>query len=357
MTMENVQEAIAWLQQYDIIGAIIIIVAAFIIGEIAKLIINRAAKHIAKRTETSLDDHILHAVGKPVLWGITLAGVFVALLSMKILASRDAMILRAAEITGIIWGVWLLMRIIRALFRWYAEEMAGRTKSDLDDKYLHIFRRVINIILVAVAGMIILRELGIEITPLIASLGIGGLAIALALQDTIANFFSGFYIISERAIKIGDYIELEGGQLEGHVVDIGWRTSKIKTLANNYIILPNSKFSTSVVTNYQAPTPEMSVIIPVGVAYDSDLEKVERVTIETAAETQKEVDGGVKDFMPLIRYKEFADSSINFIAVLRVGHPVAKGMIRHEFIKRLTKRYRKEGIEIPFPIRTVYLKK
>jgi small-conductance mechanosensitive channel len=237
--------------------------------------------------------------------------------------------------------------------------MATRTKSKMDDKYLHVFRRIINIIILAVVGMMILSALGVQITPLIASLGIGGLAIALALQDTLANFFSGFYMISDRAVQIGDYVEIDapGGTIKGVVEDIGWRTSKLKTLTDNHVIVPNSQFANATVINYQAPRSEMSLIIPVGVSYNSDLEKVERVTNEVIKDTLQNVEGGVKDFEPLIRYREFADSSINLIAILRITEPVKQGLIRHEFVKRLKKRYDKEGIEIPFPQRDIHMKK
>jgi len=260
---------------------------------------------------------------------------------------------------GILLASWAGVRVIAALFRWYAHEIAGKTKSKMDDKYLHIFRRVINIILYAVVGMLILQQLGVQITPLIASLGIGGIAVALALKDTLENFFSGFYIISDRAVQIDDYVEVEapGGTVKGHVEDIGWRSSKIKTLTNNHVIVPNSTFANSVVINYQAPRSEMSLVVPCGVSYDSDLEKVEKVTNEVIRDVHKTVDGCDKKAKPAIRYKEFADSSINFIAIIKILDPVKQGPVRHEFIKRLKKRYDKEGIDIPFPIRTVLMHK
>jgi len=142
----------------------------------------------------------------------------------------------------------------------------------------------------------------------------------------------------------------------GHVEDIGWRTSKLKTLTDNHVIVPNSAFANATVINYQAPKPELSLIIPVGVSYDSDLEHVEKVTNEVIDWVHKNIKGGKKDAEPAIRYKEFGDSSINFIAIVRVKDPARQGPVRHEFIKALKKRYDEEGIDIPFPIRTVYMK-
>ncbi len=357
--MAFVNDAINLLHEYDVVGAIIIMAASLLIGKLVEIAIRKGAKRIAKKTKTSLDDHLIHAIEKPVLWGIVVAGLVLALLSINYLAARSTIIIRAATVVGVAWGTWVVIKIIRALFDWYAEEISVKTKTDMDDKYMHIFRRIINIVVYAVAGMLLLKELGVEITPLIASLGIGGLAVALALQDTLANFFSGFYMISDRAVKIGDYVEIEGtgGTVKGHVKDIGWRTSKIRTLTNNDVIVPNSNFANSTVINYQSPNSELSLIVPVGVAYDSDLDKVEQVTLEVIKQTHEEVEGCKKSADPLIRFKEFADSSINLIAILRIKDPVKKGVVRHEFIKRLKRRYDQEGIEIPFPIRTVVMKK
>jgi small-conductance mechanosensitive channel len=352
-----IQDIIQFIQQYEYIFAIIIILAAFVLGGVVKLILRKVAKKLTKKTKTSLDDEILNAVDKPILWAITAAGIFIALLSLKILDNYNAQVITAARISGILIGCWTTLRIVKGIIRWYQDEVAIKTETDMDDKYLHIFRRVINFIVYAIVGMLILGQLGVEITPFLASLGIGGIAIALALKDTLANIFSGFYMISDRAVKIGDYVEIEaaGGTVKGHVKDISWRTSKLKTLTDNYVIVPNAIFANSTVINYQAPTSEMSVIVPVGVSYDADLEKVEKVTNEVIVDCLEHVEGGKKGHNPAIRFREFADSSINFIAILRVKDPTNQGPVRHEFIKRLKKRFDAEGIEIPFPIRTVFM--
>ena len=164
--------------------------------------------------------------------------------------------------------------------------------------------------------LIILDRLKITITPFLASLGIGGLVVALALQDTLTNFFSGIYIFFDKPIRIGDYIQLESGQ-EGYVAQIGWRNTRIRMLPNNMVIVPNAKLVSSQITNFYLPETEMAALVQVGVSYQSDLEKVERVTIEVAKEVLEQVDGGVKEFEPFIRYHTFSDFSINFTVILR----------------------------------------
>lgn len=211
-----------------------------------------------------------------------------------------------------------------------------------------------NIIVVIIGGLVILNYFGISITPMLTALGVGGLAVALALQDTLANLFAGVYMTLARRVSTGDYVKLDSGE-EGFVEDMGWRETIIRNLPGNRIIVPNSKLAQTIVTNFNAPKKDMAVLVQVGVAYASDLKKVERVTIEVGRDVMKTVEGGVPDFEPFIRYHTFADFSINFTVILRGQDFVAQYLIKHEFIKRLHERYKKEGIEIPFPIRTVHL--
>ncbi|CAD7782745.1 MAG: Small-conductance mechanosensitive channel [Candidatus Methanoperedenaceae archaeon GB50] len=182
------------------------------------------------------------------------------------------------------------------------------------------------------------------------------MAVALALQDTLANLFAGLHIVATKKVRPGDYIKIETGE-EGYVTDITWRDTTIRQLPNNIVIIPNSKLASAIVTNYYFPERELAVLVQVGVSYDSDLEKVEKVTIEVAKEVMQEVSGGVPEFNPFIRYHTFDDFSINFTVILRAKEFVDQYLVKHEFVKRLKKRYDQEGIEIPFPIRTVFLKK
>jgi small-conductance mechanosensitive channel len=199
---------------------------------------------------------------------------------------------------------------------------------------------------------VILNTLGISITPILATLGVGGLAVALALQETLSNLFSGFHILMARQIRIGDYVKLETGE-EGYVIDINWRTTKIKMLPNNVVLIPNAKLAQAIIVNYYLPEKEMAVLVNLGVHYKSDLKKVEKITCEVAREVMKEVSGGVPEFEPFIRYNTFADFRINFTVILRAREYVDQYLIKHEFIKRLHERYNKENINIPYPIRAI----
>lgn len=200
--------------------------------------------------------------------------------------------------------------------------------------------------------LILLDNLGISITPVLASFGVGSLAIALALQPTLENFFSGMQLVIDKPISIGQFIRLDSGE-EGYVHNIGWRSTSIRMLPDNMVIVPNKLLVNSRVINYHYPCKEIATGVEVGVHYGSDLEKVEKVTLEVAREILKNVQGGVPEFAPSIRFHTFSDYSINFTVNLRAKEFVDTYLIKHEFIKRLHKRYREEGIVIPCPIRTI----
>ena len=188
------------------------------------------------------------------------------------------------------------------------------------------------------------------------ALGISGLAVALALQDTLGNLFAGVQIIMSRQIRPGDYIALADGE-EGAVTDIQARNTTIRTFPErNRVLVPNSILASTVVTNYSLPRRRLFITLPVGVAYDSDLERVEAVTLDVAKQVLSDVEGGLTDEAPFVRYEEFSDFSINFLLRVPVQQFTDQFLVRHELVKRLHERYGAEGIEIPFPIRTVYMR-
>lgn len=219
------------------------------------------------------------------------------------------------------------------------------------EKTPQLFNRLITLIVFILALIVILQYFQVKITPMLAALGIAGLAIGLALQSTLSNLFAGLQILGNKPIRVGDYIEVNN--FEGYVEDIGWRSVRMKTIQNNLIIIPNSKLMESVIINDSMPEKQMSVLVQCGVDYSSDLKHVEKITLDIARKIQKTFDGAVSDFEPLIRYHTFGDNNIDFTVVLRIKEFSKKYPIKHEFIKALKEKYDKEGIEISWPIRKV----
>lgn len=215
-----------------------------------------------------------------------------------------------------------------------------------------IFVSITRVIVYAIGALVLLDSLGIAITPLLTALGVGGLAVALALQDTLSNLFAGIHILASRKVQPGDFIQLDNG-MQGYVVDTNWRNTIIRQLPNNLLVVPNATVASSIVTNFHLPEHELSVTVQAGVGYDSDLDRVEQVTVEVGREVMQEVEGGVPAHEPTVRYTGFGGSSITFNVGLRAAEVTTQALIVHEFIKRVHRRYQKEGIEFQSPNETI----
>jgi small-conductance mechanosensitive channel len=204
--------------------------------------------------------------------------------------------------------------------------------------------------------LILLYHFGVSITPILTAFGVGGLAVALALQDTLSNLFAGFYISVAGQVRLGDYIKLNTSE-EGYVTDISWRSTTIRALANNLIIIPNSKLAQAVVTNYYLPERRVSLGIPVSVTYDSDPDVVERVLLEEAKGAAGSVAGLLADPAPSVQLiPGFGESGLSFTVGYSVSEFADQYRVQHELRKRILKRFRAEGIQMPYPTRTVYLR-
>ena len=325
-----------------------IIALGLLAGLIAETIIFRRLRRLSAATPWKIDGVILQAVGRlPVLWAV-IAGAYVAV-SLTPLDREGRDRLETVLLVGAIFSVTVFIaRAGAGLIAVYAQKKQGLLPS------VSIFTRIIRVAVFVIGLLVILQSLDISVTPIITALGIGGLAVSLALQDTLSNLFAGLSMTVSRQIRPGDYIQLDSGE-QGYVTDITWRNTTIRALPNNMIIVPNAKLASVIITNYYFPEQEMAVLVQVGVSYDSDLSRVEQVTMEVGREIMREVPGGVPEFEPFIRYHTFSDYSINFSVILRGREFTDQYLLKHEFIKRLHVRYAAEGIQIPFPIRTVHL--
>ncbi|BCE00193.1 mechanosensitive ion channel family protein [Marinicellulosiphila megalodicopiae] len=215
-----------------------------------------------------------------------------------------------------------------------------------------IVKGVTRTIILSLGLLVLLGTLGISVTPIIASLGITSLAVALALQPTLENFFSGVQLVIDKPIRVDDYIELDSGE-QGFVKKIGWRSTWIQMLPNNTVIIPNSNLCNAKIINYFYPEKELSVPVEVGVHYDSDLDHVEQVTLEVARSILISHEYGVDEYNTFILFHTFDSSSINFTVMLRAKEYFNRFFLKSAFIKELHKRYAQEGIVIPYPIRAI----
>ncbi len=338
------------IQMEKLLLPLIITLSLAVLLLIVRGIIFRLFHRWAERSESQLDNLIIRAVKIPsIFWCLAIGlylGVDVSEYSGKYLKyiHESINILLIFSITA------AAATLIGRIFNHYVQ------KSDIPIPTTGLVNGILRSIIWVVGLIIILNFLGIPITPMITALGVGGLAVALALQDTLANLFAGVHIMMEKSIRVGDFVKLESGQ-EGYVEDITWRTTRVRMLPNNMVIIPNHKFSQSIVTNYYLPEKRMSLLIPVSVSYQADPEKVEAVLIDVAKQAVGEIPGLLGDPEPFVRFiPGFGDSSLDFTLICQVQEFVDQYLAQHELRKRIFKRLKNEGLEIPFPHRTVYLR-
>jgi small-conductance mechanosensitive channel len=332
----------------DWITPVAYVVGGFLIGLFLRKFIISRIHRFAKRTNWEGDEVIIGTLRGTIVILMVLLGLYLALPHLPLSTSALSITGKVLFVLAILLVTLLLARVSNGFIDIYFMKARGEVPST------SILKNSLIIIFFIIATLIILNHFGISITPILTALGVGGLAVALALQGPLNNFFSGLQIIFSGEIMQGHYIKLDSGE-EGYVVDITWRTTSVRERPDNIIVIPNSKLADAILKNYNAPEAEMILYIEVGVSYDSDLEEVERITNEVAHDVLTEFEGGVENFKPFIRYESFGESSINFRVRLRITEFGEKFRVGHEFIKRLHKRYNEEGINIPFPIRTVYM--
>ncbi|MDD5044566.1 MAG: mechanosensitive ion channel family protein [Candidatus Omnitrophica bacterium] len=325
---------------------IVVFLITLLVGSIFRRVLLARLRRWSERSKSKVDDVIVAAISGPFnIWCLMLA-IYLALEVSPAPASLIRICGKVLLVLGIASITLVFSNVTVNVIKVYSNRSGGVLPA------ASITQNISRITIFTIGILIILNSLGISITPILATLGVGGLAVALALQETLSNLFAGFHVIAAHQVRIGDYVKLDSGE-EGYVIDINWRTTKIRMLPNNVVLVPNEKLIKSIVTNYYLPDKEMAVLVNLGVHYNSDLKKVEELTCEVAKETMRETPGGVPGFEPFIRYGGFGDFSINFTVILRAKEFVDQYLIKHEFIKRLHERYKKEGIIIPYPIRAV----
>lgn len=319
-----------------------------LIGLVLERFVVKRLKAAAARTSWEGDEIILKGVhGMTLLW-CALIGLSAAILQMRIDPLLRARASSTLLLIAMASATIALARIVAGLIRLYTGRVQGVLPST------SLLANLGKIAVVVTGALVICDTFGIRITPIVTALGVGGIAVALALQDTLSNLFAGLQIMASGHVNPGDYVRLDEAH-EGHVVDISWRHTTLKSLANNIINVPNSKLASGIVTNYHARDMAVSVSVQVTVAHGSDLDAVERVTEEVARECQMTVPGGVPGFRPQVRFQAFAESGITCSVSLQACTFVDQFLLKHELVKRLNRRYRDEKIALATPVRTVTL--
>lgn len=345
-----------WLENIDIDFLVTwavpfgIVALGVVLGVVVEWSAVKTMLRFTRKTKFRWDDVVANSCKRNIAGLVIVFSVWVAAEYAPFDAETEAFILPALQAIASFIVLVFLARVISGLTA-LAMERSGTNLASAS-----LITLAIKMIILGVGIVFILQNtLNINVGPIFAALGIGGLAAALALQDTLSNLFSGVQIIATRQVRPGDYIQLESGEL-GFVTDVNWRNVKIQSHPDdNMIIVPNSRLATAVMINYNLPRRLLMESVMVGVSYDSDLDHVERVAQEVAEQTVEDVSGGAKLPKPQIRFRQFNNSSIDFQVRLFLPKLKGRAVYKSEFIKRIHKRFNQEGITIPFPITTVYL--
>ena len=323
--------------------ALVVPVALLLAGLSAGLLVRRLLTKLLARHDAgkapSRRRLLSVARGSAILWFTTL-GLYLAAQAASLPPKIASLVARALLVMLIASVTWMLSRLIGGLLSSHAEVGALPSAT--------VITNLARGVVLLLGLLVILQTLGVSITPMITALGVGGLAVALALQDTLANLFAGLHILLSRQVHTGDFVRLEAGQ-EGYVQDVTWRYTSILRPGSGLLVVPNAKLAAAVTTNFTHPDANVAVPVDVTVTYDADLDLVERVSSEVAREVMQEVDGGVPDARPGIRFQKLGVATIQFSAVLTARDVASQALVRHEFIKRLLRRFRLEGIELPGP--------
>ena len=323
-----------------------IFVIAAVLGYVAKFVIVRKITQVSAKTKTDLDDLVVAAIRGHIPFWFVLGGVALATRNAPLTTERvthiDLLLLDALILSLTL----VISNLVTGLV------LRGTARADGTLASSSLLKNVVRGTIVTI-GLLVVIHKHYNITPILGALGIGSLAVALALQPTLSNLFAGLHITLAKPLRIGDFVELESGQ-QGFVVDIGWRATKLRQGANNLVIVPNARLVEMVAKNYSLPEPEQTIALTVGVSYASDLEVVERVTLEVARELRDHTPEAVKTFEPLVRFHTFNASSIDLDVVLRVTNFPDRPLLLSQLIKRLKARFEREKIVIPFPQQVVH---
>jgi small-conductance mechanosensitive channel len=314
-----------------------------------RFLLQRYGSQLVGKTSWALDDLLIQQLTSKIIFWVLLLVIFLAANDLlELMNTKEELgfyIKRTIIAAFILSFTHSIVEIVSSLLAFRNSENSNTSS---------ILRNIAKILLYLISFLLVIQNYGVQVYPLVATLGIGGLAVALALQPTLSNLFSGLQIIASKKIEIGDLIELENGK-KGIVSDIAWRNTTITTWQNNTIIIPNSKIVDSIVENYFHAGREFLFSIPLGVSYASDLDQVEKVLVEIASSYQKSLPDCVHDFEPFVRFQKFGESSIDLSVFMKSKDFGGQFMVITHFIPAVHKRFQEEGIEIPFPIRTVYL--
>jgi len=336
----------------ELLGALLVIALFWVLAQLVVSLLTKWGKRLASYTTTDLDDRVLQRVLPHVSRLLVTLGGYLALRSMPL---HEKLIVVVSGVLYIALVVIIFNLIYHALdetLKWYVARHQDAASSAMSSQLLPMAEKITMLLLLGTGLIIVLKHFNVDIFSLVTALGVGSLAVGMAAKDTLAHMISGFTLMLDRPFRIGDRIQLASGQV-GDVLDIGLRSTKIKTLDNQLLIIPNSDLCNTMVTNQAFPTSRVKGRINIGVGYDSEVERVKQLLVSIALETP----GVLSDPPPEAFFVSFGDSALNMSLFFWVEEYAALFATTDKINSNIISCFRSERIEIPFPVRTVKLDK
>ena len=331
------------------VDAVITLLGYALLAKLVGLFIDKALKRLAALTNISFDDQLIAFVHKPICLTILLLGPLHVAVGLDLPPPWDFITTNIIK-TLIIMVWWIPAAHFVATFK-FKDPYLLSEKAKIGREVFLLFRNVLRIAIIVIGIIAILMVWNVSLTPLFASAGIAGIAVAMAAKDSLANFFGGISIFMDQSYKVGDYIILDSGE-RGEVVDIGIRSTRIKTRDDVLITIPNSIMANAKIINESAPVELFRIRVPVGVAYGTDLKEASQLLVDIALR-EPDVARSPK---PRARLRRFGSSSIDLELLCWVHSPKLKGRITHQLILAIDQAFKERNIEIPFPQREVHIK-
>ncbi|RII27853.1 MAG: mechanosensitive ion channel protein MscS [Geobacter sp.] len=339
-----------WLK--EILVALAIFTLFYGLSCLSRFLLIKVAPRLTSATKTDLDDRILERISPPVTLLIVCAGAYYAVHYLQLPTKVQTISSGTIFVINVIIFTNIAYRVIDEIMNWYAATLAEKGREGLDRQLIPLAEKVIVIFLVGTALIVTLKHFDYDILSLVTALGIGSLAIGMAAKDTLAHVISGFTLMIDRPFRIGDRIQLAGGQM-GDVADIGLRSTKIRTLDNTLLIIPNSDLCNTILINQAFPDVRAKGRISVGVSYGSDMEQVKQLLSGIALDIPEVL----RDPAPEPFFVSFGDSALNMALFFWVDDYSSLFAVSDKINSRILQRFREQGIVIPFPTRTVHMEK
>jgi len=328
-----------------------ILLASFILAKLIYWIFGNVIKKLTEKTKSRIDDVVVDTLQQPVVFGLTIFGLWYGIHQLMFPENINTWINNVYHVLTAITVTWLIARLVDAVIKEYLIPLAEKSDSDMDDQMIPVVRKGLRAAIWILGIIVALNNAGYDVAALLAGLGIGGLALALAAKDTVANIFGGIMVFTDKPFKINDRVKIGG--FDGTIIEIGIRSTRLKTLEGRIVTIPNSKFTDGMVENVTLE-PWRKVVLNIGLVYETPASKMEK-----AMELLKEIasaNAGIEE-EPVVGFNKFGDSALGILFIYYIKKGAAILTTQSEINLAIMQQFEEHGLEMAYPTQTVYTKK